>query len=76
MSRTIKHPYEHCKYIMKRYYSKNSVRNSSNALKYFTRRNNRVRTKVILRKIITNPNIIDTVIFNPYYKQEESWNWF
>ena len=76
MSRTVKHLYEHCKYIMKQFYTKQSTRNSSSALKHFTKRYNRARTRTNLQKLIINPEYADKVIFNKYYKQEEPWKWF
>ena len=62
--------------VTKNFYSKHSVANSRKSLKYRTRRNNRVRTKTIIREIKINPNIADTAVFNAYHKQEDLWKWF
>ena len=76
MSKTIRPIYISRRNRVKTFYSKRASTNSSKSLKYFTRRKNRIRTKITLRSITINPSIADIAIFNAYHKQEDVWEWF
>ena len=74
MSRTYKKPY--IKGSIRSIFTKQSIRNSNYALKYFTRKNYRTKIRELINNIKKDINNFDNIIFNKYKRFSNPWNWF